>query len=591
MILIPGKDKKISQTNNGDVLGSLYFTKNINFDKAGYISLARKTQYVNRALANASSATNFGTGYNAIYDPLTSAYAIVASGGCYIMHATTLVVTRDDSTNNPGDGNDNFYWNGALYFLRNGTTGIQKRTNGVWAVALGTIPTNTDFHTFCLNEITNELLFTDGNLIQKITTGDTISVACTLPANFRARWIVFSNNRFFIGTLNTNGGNGKVFYWDGVSTVATISYDVNSQIAVSGCKYKSTVACMNSLSQMMMFDGSGFTQVASLPVYNELEYWVSSASATGVYVPMFPKSMKSQGDLIYLNLGNTQSGRANGNLANFISGIWCYDPAVGLYQKFSPTPYNDTTGYGSVLPFTVDSGLIAFLAEPNYTGSLPALTVGSEIIYSMRVPDTAYATSGAYNVICSPVSGENRGYFVTNKIYSQNVTDTWQRIYIKFRGLFDSNDKIKIKYRIKERTKSPVVVGSQGDATCTWTTTTTFTADEPMLASVIADDDFEIWTGRGAGKTAKVVSNTLVGSTYTVVLDTAIGTVGDITGGSFWNWTALKTFDNTSIAGFAEIPIAKKGKFVQLKVELEGEGGRVQVEELQIINDTFKPSV
>jgi hypothetical protein len=590
MIKIPNTDKKYSQTNNGDVLGSLFYTKNIDFDKLGYLSLARKTTAIYLAPTSNSAGetpSDFSVGYNAVYDTALNGgqYAISTEQGIYNMTADTLVVTRDDTSGNPTSSNDCFYWNSALYNAYNGTTGILKRSaTGVWAVG-GVIATltNTDFHTFCLNEITNELLVTDGNLIKKITTGDTVTTACTLPSNFRARWIVLSNNRFFIGTVNTNGGNGKVFYWDGVSTAATISYDINSQIAVSGCKYKSTVACVNALGQLMVFDGSGFTQIASLPVYNELEFWANTTTATGMYVPMYPKSMNSRGDYIYMNVGNNLKGRSNGNLPNFPAGVWCYDPLIGLYHKYSPTPFTDTTGYGSILTSNVDSGIMAFLAEPNITGYLPELTVGSDIIFSCRVPIiNNTASANLWNVICSPVSGENRGYFVTNKIYSNNITDMWQKCYVKYRGLYDANDIIKIKYRVGERTKIPLVAGSKDDTVMTWATTTTFTTTSTLLASVVAGDEFEIWCGVNAGKTAKVVSNTLAGSTYTVVLDTAIGTVGSTVGGSFWNWTDLGSITYTDTLGYKEIPIGKNGKFIQFKIELEGEG--VQIEEFRIIN-------
>ncbi len=586
MRLIPGQDKKYSQTNNGDVLGSLYYTKNINFQKEGYLSLARKTQYVHRIAGN-GSPNNFGVGYNAVYDPSVTEYALATSNGCYLMNYTTLVVTRDNTTTNPSSGNDCIYWNGALYFMMDGTAGIKKRTAGTWASALGTTPANTDFHTFCINETTNELLFTDGNLIKKITTGDAFSTVLTLPSIFRARWIVYSNSRIYIGTLNTSAGNGKVFLWDGTSSAPLASYDVNAQTAVAGCKYQSTVAVMNSLGQLSSFNGSGFTEMAQLPVYNEPEFWKSNTFISGGYVPLFPKSIVSQGDYIYMTIGNSQVGTVNGYIPSFPSGVYTYDPKVGLYHRYSLTPYNDTTGYGTLFPFTTDSGICCLLAEPNLVGSLPALTVGTELFFSMSVPDSAYSSAGSYNTICSPVTGENRGYFVTNKIYSEGVTDINQKLFIRYRNVFGSNDKIKIKYRSSERSNVPVLTGSSSSVAGTWTSTTVFTSTDPLLISVAVGDEFEIWSGKGAGKTALVSSISLVSTTYTVTLDTAIGTNTESVGGAFWNWKLLQTIDNT-FQDYAEVIIGQPSKFIQFKVEIEGED--VQIEEMRIINVINQPN-
>ena len=185
----------------------------------------------------------------------------------------------------------------------------------------------------------------------------------------------------------------------------------------------------------------------------------------------------------------------------------------------------------------------------------------------------------------------NRGYFVTPKFESQNIEDNWQRVYIKHSPL-KPDDSIIIKYRARESLTFPL--SSYNDTSTTkhadWSSTTVFTTTVD-LSDVAVGDEIEIIGGVGSGHIAFVSAISVSTGTYTVTLDEAFPFA--VSGDEFYfnvdNWVALGTINSssaTNLAGFAEFPISDASTFLQLKVEMRGNG--VKFKELQVSNQASK---
>ena len=191
---------------------------------------------------------------------------------------------------------------------------------------------------------------------------------------------------------------------------------------------------------------------------------------------------------------------------------------------------------------------------------------------------------------------ENRGYFITGKILSQQMQDTWQKLYIKHSELTKTFDKIVVKYRIKDtelvkiRYEDGVTVGS----IITWTASNTFTTTDTQYADVLVGDEVEVVQGAGSGYLLHISSITETGGTYTVVLDESVkNIVATNTGRAVVSrWTLAKVLDGTTPQnedGYSEISIGKNSKSIQFKIELRGED--VEIEELLIAHEPFKKVV
>jgi hypothetical protein len=192
----------------------------------------------------------------------------------------------------------------------------------------------------------------------------------------------------------------------------------------------------------------------------------------------------------------------------------------------------------------------------------------------------------------------NRGYFITPKLESQNIEDTFQKLYIKHKPL-KTDDKIIVKYKSKETSNFPFASVKEANTStwsATWTDTDTFTTTVD-LSEVVAGDEIELIAGVGSGHIAHVLSISVNAGTYTVNLTEAFpfAVANDIFYFMVDKWTLLETITSTNptnLDGYLEIGLSDKdglainSKFIQFKVEMRGVG--VTISELQVSNQSNK---
>lgn len=197
--------------------------------------------------------------------------------------------------------------------------------------------------------------------------------------------------------------------------------------------------------------------------------------------------------------------------------------------------------------------------------------------------------TGDYGTLMtSSVGLSSRGYFITPKILSTNVTDTQNLVTLKFSKFTSDLDKIVIKYRTEDDMRDIINLGGT-NWSITWTSTTTFTVTEPFdtWATAIVGDEIEILQGAAGGLLAHITAISEAAGTYTVTIDEPYPnyTSGDIGKAVFRNWKKWKTIeygDSNADKQFISAQLGKDGKFIQMKIELQGVN--VRIEELLIDN-------
>lgn len=188
----------------------------------------------------------------------------------------------------------------------------------------------------------------------------------------------------------------------------------------------------------------------------------------------------------------------------------------------------------------------------------------------------------------------NRGYFVTPRLNSSNLEDEYTNAHIKHAPLKD-DDLIIVKFKDVEKYGYPFSSYRLGDNTkyfATWSSTTVFTCTTD-LSEVIAGEEIEIIWGVGSGHISKIESITEDSGTYTVTLSEAFpfAVSGDLMMFNVDNWKEAGRITSATQkkgGGFV-LPVGKKSKFVQVKVEMRGV--KIKVEELIINNKPHKPVV
>ena len=188
---------------------------------------------------------------------------------------------------------------------------------------------------------------------------------------------------------------------------------------------------------------------------------------------------------------------------------------------------------------------------------------------------------------------ENRGWIITPKIFSSQVQDTAQKMFVKWRPL-KSGDSIIIKSRHEEALGLPISSTTLQHAN--WLGTNNFsTAQNLADAKTYLDAggilEIEFLAGAGAGQAVKVNTiSTDDNITYSVEVDeNVIGAqAGRKSAFIINNWEVRRTI-SSSEKGFAEIPLGKTGKFHQFKIELRGD--ETTIEEIDYVNAVQQKSL
>lgn len=198
--------------------------------------------------------------------------------------------------------------------------------------------------------------------------------------------------------------------------------------------------------------------------------------------------------------------------------------------------------------------------------------------------------------------GENRGWMLTQKLYSGGVTDKFQKLYVKVRNLVTADDKVIVKFRSQEDPDFPIYATRDGLTYGTWVTSTQFTTTADLSPAKTAFDagkkyEIEILNGAGAGYLAHISGISLAAGTYTVDIDETIRNISASDTFNFivHNFIKLQTktgdgqMDSSSDPDYGEFAISDGSKWGQFRIELRGHG--VAIEELEPVNSGEKGAV
>ena len=676
MINIPDQStKKWSQIGVGEVFGNLYSTRNIDFDEKGYLKLAKRTRAMDNSIPTMLNSFYLSTA-NIYVTPTTSkVWSITAD-----LNTVDQITPTSGSNPTISHYGDGCVFNGLALFSTTSTL-ISMDTSLAFTSYSGTITlTSSKFHSLCVFESLNYLAVGDGNTVRLYDTSiAAVGDVLTIPSQYEVTWLVYRDRQLYIGTRNIQGAEAKMFIWNGSGTSAQYSYGCNAEWMFSGCEYKDTIATITSRGEILTFNGGGFTQLEALPVYHTQYKWWDDGT-TGANGKVFRRGMLADGERLYIVLSGV-IGSYPWYLPNQPSGLWCYNPSVGLYHKAGSN--EDSFGAGTSVSsvdtataqITLGSSTTAITGTPCYytggavsTGMYYIIRVSSTVVkIAHSVTDALAGTAidltsttagtmyikghtryGAYGfqalgatlepglegaiaklksyssidffgiqfmwsskvytktdsgsaasvtTLQTFAFGENRGDFVTQKIFSTNIEDVFNEVIVKAGNIFNTNDKVVVKYRTTDRDGMPISTaqlhGGFKFGSVLWTSSTTFTTNANNYAewkNVAVGDEVAFFSGGAAGWLAHITDISESSGVFTVTIDETYGfyASGDSSNVAVQNWTKLGVLTSTDGVLQKEFNINEKGNWIQFKFELRGVNTRI--EELQVINKTHLPS-
>lgn len=678
MIKLPARqDGQWTVTYSSDKLPDLSATKNLSFDKEGYLRLSKPvTSYFSEVdSADFGLPLYWGIIGTGIYYTLTDEQQFELTMGAGKMN-TVVTTALNAPANTDGNGSraGAAIFNNAITYATHEdiyTHPLGAFTND-WTDRNLSASLSTNKHPLCNFVFGNSLAVGNGNTVKLISTSYAVTATLTIPAEYEVTGIAYSNS--FLGITchdKLNHGNGKFYVWDGIGTAANYAYDIGASTCTSPVAYRGSFAFLNGTGQLLYWTPQRLETLGALP-----SYFTTAQFFIGAINVNRNESIHVDGDVLYLNIDSALIGRTSDNesyISNQPGGIWCYDPSVGLYHRHATTAtkmsaqtiattsvdtttdvITVTTAYETGTPVRysdadsttlegLTNGQVYFaiyvsattikLAE-TYTEAVAGIAIdltgtgnsaqtlqfypksdfgqsynigqqgGVQLIEDTTL-DGIYTQGLFFGADCSSTTTteyhaagftlkdtENRGYFTTAKIQSNQLQDHWQKVHLKHKALSSDLDKIVIKYRTKNDGPLVKISDNTTDGLVTWSDSDTFTSTDPQFANVIVGDEVEIIQGTGSGYLAHITSISEDGGTYTVNLDESIKNLTAATTGRVVvsRWTKLTTITNanpTNSDGYSEITVGVKSKTIQFKVELRGED--IEIEELLVANGNSKP--
>jgi hypothetical protein len=385
MINLPSETKKWSQTNNSDLFGNVYTTKNINFDDEGYLKLsgsprAIQNEGIDADIDNSSFiAFKEGDYYTQTWDdPFT-----------FTDLSTTP--TKDTGANAPGGGiGVGGVWF-AGKFLVSTRTSVQFFTTGGtgWADTNVSL-SNTSQAQHPIVAFVSKASWAVANvntvlLHSTISATPTLTTTLTIPADFYITSMVYFNQNLYIGTRHTQGGKAVMYVWNGSGTAAQGAFEIDSFIIHDIATFQSSIILLSSSGALYRFTGAGFDPLGYLPIF-----FTPYTLADYQNINLYHNCLKTNDDVVYINFSYSTTTDV---WLNQPAGIWCYDPNVGLYNKYC-------LGISNV----VRSGDIATasVSVANDTITVPAAPItGTQCIYKSASSTviTGLKKRGLYYVI------------------------------------------------------------------------------------------------------------------------------------------------------------------------------------------------
>jgi hypothetical protein len=635
-----------TQLNEGEFSGVLNETTNMSFDSTGQAQLSKKP------VAILSSADDGDVQYVVSIVYFDGAYTVVTTDAVFQGGLSGNAFTKEgDFTPSTTLASDAIVFDDKLIVTTNNNF-VSWTGSGTESSGLGTLTDGVP-HPMCIfdSNPTYKLAIGNGNTVKTYNTSFSANpTTLTLPTEFIVTTLRYRNGFLYVGTKNKNGGEARIFIWNGSGTNAQYECPVGAEWVFSMTEYGQSVVAIVSSGQLIEVVGSTYRPLASLPVFNTPNALWQGASGFTLTGKVFNRGMTTVGNNIYINIdGNVE----NGYVPTMKSGIWVYDPEVGLYhratystdKRVSDTSFtvahnvittganhNLSTGDGVTFKNVggitgVDVDTLYFvtvlsantiklslsrydLASERYVdvsgtrttasllyypntdnGSRTGVTAGAiistsfnespiplletEVMWGGVLDDQNTLGSTPRWVLNAFSNNNNKGELITQRIYSNAITETWKDLYTFLDGIVTPSDKITVKIQTSFKKPSAITEG-------VWLNSKTINSVSTKLNSIYAGisigDEIRVTEGSGRGKTVTVVGISESTSVFSIEVDEEIGTAGKGTEFYLTNFHKIGEFGaSTKEDEYIQAVLLEKNKSPWIKIKIGITGADVAI--------------
>ena len=584
MIKLP-QNRIWRQDNNSDLYGDIWSSFNLDLTaESGKLKTTRtlavarsvddgSTNYV----ANIGLATAFRY-YNNVYYACTGNDAgtgTISKTGSSRTGAWSLDTATDKPTTLSNRYSDMEVFNERLYVSLAGTS-LARLDTATWlngGVAITGASSGVP-HMMCV--YADRLYVTaDYGKINSMNTSEAFgaTIGTTLntlslknPTSNTITFMRATSNRIWIGTVNRYGGKGHIYAWDGEQTSINESYRLESSGAMAGIVKDDVLYVMDNDGRLLAFNGGTFVEIDKLPL-KKGEYLkdalFSNPGSTYNVRWIHPNGMSLKENGILININNEYRGASATWEENVASGIWEWTKETGLYHKYSFSMGND--GSTTVRDYGQNHvsipGAVSYI-KSNSTSATDngSLLASAQIYYDSSNTDNLIVVDDLADEV------QKYGYFVTPKIFSTNIDDIWQKLFLRIKKL-SSGDEIVVKYRTEDEVPLDIAISTWSGSNSVRTTTT--------ITGYGTGDEIEFTQGEGSGKCFKISSTSDLGGGVTeITLDGSFTGIDSSGKARLQHWKQIGEEFTATSKDIIEKPLlnAKNSTWIQIKCCINNTG-------------------
>lgn len=596
MIKIPPQNKW-TQPNNSDIFGSIYasrcldLTANVGKLNVGSRLILNTSNDTVTEITDVPSAFRyFNNGSDSSY------YTIAGTGGTgYVFKGGSTLGSNFSKVTTAGSPSavDSLYSDMELAFgklyISNGATNTVYSLNSsnTWA---SSITAGSTAYFNAMTYYAGRMYITKlGNLIQSWDSTEAVTSPTSFPnTNSNAirlgdgeviTFLRSSSNRIWIGTINQSGGKGYIYSWDGSQPSINSAYRLESAGALA-CVIKDDIPyVMDANGSLLAWNGGTFKAIASLNRINDKALYNPYYANNERFIHPNGMTLNHRGKINFLiDATNYDVSNHNGTQeVTLPSGVWEYDPDIGLYHKHSvglSTLAGDIVDYGQTRIFQAGA-----LSEIITSQASPITTNGTFLAGVSYYTDATTVRNGIF-YDNSLDTLQKSGYIITPKIFSPNIEDEWQSLYVRHKKLLNASDKFVIKHRN--------VDDEPTEATITWISRALFTTTAD-ISDYVAGDEVEIVQGKAGGKCMHITTIQFDGTTYTVNVDESMTGAWGTAKARFQKWT--KGCEQTSqLERYIKCNVGQKSTWVQFKIWFLFTGNN-EIDDLILTNKVQTPAI
>ena len=576
------------QVNLSDKFGDLWSSFNLNLTKKlGTLSISP------RLLLNISTTDDaqLGAPPCAFKVFVTTDTFIWAAANAHMWHSTATgsaggpsdTFVQDATSGTPTTLNssqtDLEVFNSALYVSAASTNVYKLAAAGTWSTISNGVANSAGNHAMTFFRAQNKLYIIDDNAagITSINTSDAIVLSTSdlqyslndlvegagVNVGSHLSCIDSNSTRIWIGTISQSDNYCRVYAWDGSQASGpNEAYFVDASGILAIEIVDDVPVIFDTKGRLLQLNGGTFVELDRLPLENQsLKLPVSSATGR----PVHYNGMRVIDGKINIFINTYLWDTNSTNNERTPSGIWEYTKETGLYHKASvglSKSGGTITDYGQQ-----KLSLVGAIAEVEVisTDITQGSVNGKFLLGCTYYTDATTTLSGIFYDDTNDTL-QKYGYFVTRKIFSDNITDSWQKVYLRIKKLLDSGDLISVKYRTSE--------DASQEGTITWLDDHSFVVSSTITIDD-AGDEVEILQGTGSGKTGHITSHTVADAGNHLVSmqdDTFTGVTTGTAKARFQTWKRAGALFNNQNDEIPSFPLEGKTSWIQLKVCLQNKG-------------------